>query len=64
VVGRPGLLLADEPTAHLDADTSRDVATIFREFNQVGVTVVIATYDDRLFPEARQVALDHGKVAA
>ncbi len=64
VVGRPGLLLADEPTAHLDADTARDVAALFREFNQVGVTVVVATYDDRLFPEARKVTLDHGKVAA
>jgi cell division transport system ATP-binding protein len=62
VVGRPGLLLADEPTAHLDPDTARDVATIFREFHQVGVTVVIATYDAALFPEARQMRLDHGRL--
>ena len=60
VVGRPGLLLADEPTAHLDPDTARDVAAIFREFHQVGVTVLIATYDATLFPEARQIRLDHG----
>jgi cell division transport system ATP-binding protein len=62
VVGRPGLLLADEPTAHLDPDTARDVATIFREFHQVGVTVVIATYDAALFPEARRIRLDHGRL--
>jgi cell division transport system ATP-binding protein len=63
VVGRPGLLLADEPTAHLDPDTARDVAAIFREFHQVGVTVLIATYDAALFPGARQIRLDHGRLA-
>ena len=62
VVGRPNLLLADEPTAHLDADTATDVARIFTEFHQVGVTVLIATYDPSLFPAARRLTLDHGKL--
>lgn len=62
VVGRPNILLADEPTAHLDADTARDVAQIFLDFNQVGVTVLIATYDASLFPNARRLMLDHGKL--
>jgi cell division transport system ATP-binding protein len=62
VVGRPGLLLADEPTAHLDPETARDVAAIFREFHQVGVTVVVATYDVALFPGGRRLTLDHGRV--
>lgn len=62
VVGRPNLLLADEPTAHLDADTASDVARIFTEFHQVGVTVLIATYDASLFPSARRLTLDHGKL--
>ena len=62
VVGRPGLLLADEPTAHLDPDTARDVAAIFHEFHQVGVTVLIATYDATIFPEARRIRLDHGRL--
>jgi len=60
VVSRPSLLLADEPTAHLDADTAADVARIFGEFHQVGVTVLIATYDAALFPDARRLRLDHG----
>ena len=64
VVGRPGLLLADEPTAHLDPATAHDVANIFREFHQVGVTVVIATYDATLFPGARNIILDHGRLTA
>lgn len=63
VVGRPRLLLADEPTAHLDAETAADVARIFAEFHRVGVTVVVATYDPRLFPWARRIRLDHGRCA-
>ncbi|MHB1359363.1 MAG: cell division ATP-binding protein FtsE [Rhodocyclaceae bacterium] len=62
VVHRPSLLLADEPTAYLDADTARDVANIFLEFHRVGVTVLIATYDDSLFPGARRLRLDHGRL--
>lgn len=63
VVHRPALLLADEPTAHLDAATAQSVADIFLEFHRVGVTVMIATYDDRLFPGARPLRLDHGRLA-
>ncbi len=62
VVGRPGLLLADEPTAHLDDETAADVARIFLEFREVGVTVLIATYDDRLFGAPRRLSLDHGRL--
>ncbi len=64
VVGRPALLLADEPTAHLDDDTAADVARIFAEFHAVGVTVVLATYDQRIFPQARRIRLDHGRCVA
>jgi cell division transport system ATP-binding protein len=63
VAHRPALLLADEPTAYLDAETARDVANIFIEFQRVGVTVLAATYDDSLFPGARQLRLDHGRLA-
>jgi cell division transport system ATP-binding protein len=45
VVNRPALLLADEPTANLDADSAADILGIFRAFNQVGITVVVATHD-------------------
>ncbi len=62
VVNRPSLLLADEPTAHLDRETAADVARIFHEFHHVGVTVLIATYANDLFPDARRLQLDHGKL--
>lgn len=64
VVNRPSLLLADEPTAHLDAETAADVARIFHEFHDVGVTLLIATYAHELFPAARRLQLDHGKMLA
>lgn len=62
VVNRPTLLLADEPTAHLDRETAADVARIFHEFHHVGVTLLIASYADDLFPAARRLQLDHGKL--
>ena len=62
LVGRPNLLLVDEPTAHLDTATARDIARIFVEFREVGVTVLVATYDDSLFPDARRLVLDHGRL--
>jgi cell division transport system ATP-binding protein len=45
VVHRPRILLADEPTGNLDPDLSREIMALFESFNQVGVTVLIATHD-------------------
>ena len=45
VVNRPTLLIADEPTANLDADSARQILDIFVAFSQVGVTVVLASHD-------------------
>lgn len=64
VVGRPDLLLADEPTAHLDAETASDVARIFLEFNRAGVSLLVATYAHELFPGGNRLTLDHGRLVA
>ena len=48
VVNRPAILIADEPTANLDADSAAAILEIFVAFNQVGVTVLIATHDKAL----------------
>jgi len=66
VVNRPGILLADEPTANLDSGAAAEVMEIFRAFNQVGVTVLVATHDAALVERfgTRTIQLDHGRVLA
>ncbi len=45
VVHKPLILLADEPTGHLDPGVARDMMQLFSTLNQAGVTVLIATHD-------------------
>jgi cell division transport system ATP-binding protein len=66
IVHRPAILLADEPTGNLDPAYAAEIGELFRAFNQVGATVVIATHDvqlaERLAP--RCVMLSSGRVEA
>ena len=48
VVNRPAILLADEPTANLDAASAADILGIFAAFHQVGVTLIVATHDESM----------------
>ncbi len=64
VVNRPSILIADEPTSSLDAEYADTIMGMFRSFNQVGVTVLIATHDRESLEHGRVVALDHGRIAA
>ena len=64
VVSKPPILIADEPTGNLDPDLSLEVMKIFRRFNEVGVTVLVASHDIYLlehFP-VRRVRLEAGRV--
>jgi len=64
VVHRPSLLIADEPTANLDAAYAQEIMTVFRSFHQVGVTVLIATHDLALIEDrSRVLQLYQGKLA-
>lgn len=45
VVGRPPILLADEPTGNLDPSLSFEIMELFQEFNRVGVSILIASHD-------------------
>ena len=65
VVNRPALLVADEPTANLDADSAARIVDIFVEFNQVGVTVLIASHDQGLIARygKRVLRLEEGRIA-
>ena len=47
VVGRPSILLADEPTGNLDPDLADEIMQLFLQFNQVDITVLVATHDYR-----------------
>ena len=65
IVTRPKLLIADEPTGNLDPDLSLEVMRIFRRFNEVGVTLLIASHDIDLIDKlgCRHIALEDGKLA-
>ena len=45
VVHKPALLLADEPTGNLDPSLAAEMMKLFEQFNQVGVSILIATHD-------------------
>lgn len=64
IVTRPKLLIADEPTGNLDPDLSLEVMRIFRRFNEVGVTLLIASHDIALIDKlgCRRIALENGRL--
>jgi cell division transport system ATP-binding protein len=64
VVSKPPLLIADEPTGNLDPDLALEVMRLFRRFQDVGVTVVVATHDLHLVREfgQREIILENGQV--
>ncbi|PPC92137.1 MAG: cell division ATP-binding protein FtsE [Methylobacter sp.] len=45
VVNKPPMILADEPTGNLDPELSSEIMKLFEQFQQVGVTILIATHD-------------------
>lgn len=53
VVGRPTILLADEPTGNLDPELSAEIMQLFVDFSLVGVTVLIASHDLALISRLR-----------
>ena len=64
VVNKPPLLLADEPTGNLDPELSEEIMGLFQRFNQVGVTVLIATHDVALIRRMghREIRLRGGRL--
>jgi cell division transport system ATP-binding protein len=64
IVGKPTLLIADEPTGNLDPELAVEIMNLFKRFNEVGVTVVIATHDVHLIEHfaARRIVLGNGRV--
>ena len=64
LVGRPSILLADEPTGALDRATGREVLDIFVELNAMGNTIIMITHDEKVAAYARRVVhIVDGKIA-
>lgn len=58
VIGRPDILLADEPTGNVDPELSLRLVTLFAELNRMGTTIILATHELPLldnFPFSRMV---------
>jgi len=66
VVGRPSVILADEPTGNLDPELSREILHLFERFNQLGVSLLIATHDQELVAAMpyRLLRLHQGRLVA
>ena len=64
VIGKPELLLADEPTGNVDPQMARRLLRLFVELNRLGTSVVIATHDHQLMRQfdARRLELHDGNV--
>jgi cell division transport system ATP-binding protein len=63
VIGRPELLVADEPTGNVDADMAARILHLLTALNRLGTTIIVATHDVTLIaatPGAQMIRLDHG----
>lgn len=63
LVADPKIILADEPTGALDADTAEEIMQIFQEIHAQGKTVVIVTHDDKIAAKTdRLIRLEKGNI--
>lgn len=64
VVNRPKILLADEPTGNLDPELAAEIMHLFEQFNQVGVSMLIASHDLSLITRLKHriLTLDNGRL--
>lgn len=66
VIGRPELLVADEPTGNVDPDMALKLLRLFEALNRLGTTVVVATHDVHLLrkvPDSLIMRLDKGRLS-
>jgi putative ABC transport system ATP-binding protein len=63
LIGKPRLILADEPTGALDSETSRQIMDLMTEINSSGITVLVVTHDPEVASRTRRtIRLRDGKV--
>lgn len=58
VIGKPELLLADEPTGNVDPQMARRLLRLFVELNRLGTSVLIATHDHQLMRQFKAPRLE------
>ncbi|MBW8898918.1 MAG: ABC transporter ATP-binding protein [Massilia sp.] len=65
LVGKPAILLADEPTGNLDSATSQEILALIRELHADGQTVVMVTHEPEIADQCRRVVrLRDGKIVS
>ena len=63
LVGRPSVILADEPTGALDSRTGREVLAMLQDLHRAGHTVVLITHDNSIAVQAQRIIrLEDGRV--
>ncbi len=66
IVGRPPIILADEPTGNLDPELASEIYDLFERFHEVGVTLMVATHDQERISRMgyRILRLHQGRLVA
>ena len=65
LVGRPAIILADEPTGNLDSATGETIVALLEELNETGATILVITHDRELAARLpRQVEMRDGRIVA
>tara|TARA_Y100001935_G_scaffold248411_1_gene245573 strand:+ start:16756 stop:17445 length:690 start_codon:yes stop_codon:yes gene_type:complete len=66
LISKPPLILADEPTGNLDPELSREIMNLFMQFNQVGVSVLIASHNIDLIRSLKKriISLKNGSIVS
>lgn len=66
IVGKPEVLIADEPTGNLDPKSGLKILKLFKEINMAGTTVLVATHNVTLVNKFKErvIALDKGKMVS
>jgi cell division transport system ATP-binding protein len=66
LIGKPKVLLADEPTGNLDPDSGFEILKLFKEINMSGTTVLVATHNAELVDKFKErvIALKDGKIVS
>ncbi|MEO8402314.1 MAG: cell division ATP-binding protein FtsE [Gammaproteobacteria bacterium] len=65
IINKPAILVADEPTGNLDPDLAAEIMDLFLQFNQLGMTMLIASHDLALIHKLnyRVITLSEGKLS-